>query len=126
MPAAIQGPCDPTRTPSKSRSDRRLALLTSLATAAALLCSPAAAAQAEFFPPESGRKMSESPNIVLITGDHLRWDHIAANGNAAIITPSMDRLAREGTTFRASFTVGVACAPNRASLMTAAIRMRTE
>ena len=74
--------------------------------------------QAEFFPPDSRITMSDSPNIVLITGDHLRWDHVSANGNEAIITPNMDRLATEGMTFRSHFTVGVACAPNRASLMT--------
>ena len=62
--------------------------------------------------------MADFPNIILITGDHLRWDHVAANGNEAIITPHMDRLASEGTTFLSHFTVGVACAPNRASLMT--------
>ena len=77
-----------------------------------------ARAQAEFFPPDPGINMDDFPNIVLITGDHLRWDHVAANGNDAILTPHMDRLAREGVTFRAHFTVGVACAPNRASLMT--------
>ena len=76
------------------------------------------AAQAEFFPPEPGISTSEFPNIVLITGDHLRWDHVAANGNDAIVTPNMDRLAHEGVTFRSHFTVGQACAPNRASLMT--------
>ncbi|MCY4597988.1 MAG: sulfatase-like hydrolase/transferase [Bryobacterales bacterium] len=77
-----------------------------------------ASGQAEFFPPDPGIKMADFPNIILITGDHLRWDHVAANGNEAIITPNMDRLAREGTTFLSHFTVGVACAPNRASLMT--------
>ncbi len=74
--------------------------------------------QAEFFPPDPRISMEEFPNIVLITGDHLRWDHVAANGNDKIVTPSMDRLAHEGVTFRSHFTVGVACAPNRASLMT--------
>ncbi len=58
------------------------------------------------------------PNIVLITGDHLRRDHVAANGNPAIITPHMDRLARGGVSFRLCTTVGVACAPNRSSLFT--------
>ena len=84
----------------------------------ACLFPQSAIAQAEFFPPDPGIKMDEFPNIVLITGDHLRWDHVAANGNDAIVTPRMDRLASEGVTFRAHFTVGVACAPNRASLMT--------
>ena len=75
-------------------------------------------AQAEFFPPEPSPRMDDFPNVILITGDHLRWDHVAANGNESIITPFMDRLVNEGTTFLSHFTVGVACAPNRASLMT--------
>lgn len=55
---------------------------------------------------------------MLITGDHLRWDHVTANGNDSIVARDMDRLVREGTTFLACLTVGVACSPNRASLMT--------
>jgi len=74
--------------------------------------------QAEYFPPENLPSVDDFPNIVLITGDHLRWDHVAANGNPALVTPHMDRLVREGVTFRSAFTVGVACTPNRASLMT--------
>lgn len=84
----------------------------------AVLAPSDALAQAEFFPPEPGISMGEFPNVVLITGDHLRWDNIAANGNPAIITPHMDRLVREGVTFNHHYTVGMACAPNRASLMT--------
>ena len=72
--------------------------------------------QAEYFPPEN--PPSHLPNVVLITGDHLRWDHVAANGNPAILTPHMDSLAGQGVSFTAFFTVGVACTPNRASLMT--------
>ncbi len=71
--------------------------------------------QAEYSKPES---YPATPNVILITGDHLRWDHVAANGNDALITPNLDELIRGGTTFRAAFTVGVACTPNRASLMT--------
>ena len=88
------------------------------ATLVALASPFDAAAQAEFFPPDPGIRMSDYPNVVLITGDHLRWDHVAANGNDAIITPRMDDLVRAGSTFRSHFTVGVACSPNRASLMT--------
>jgi arylsulfatase len=58
------------------------------------------------------------PNIVLITADHLRWNHVAANGNPAIQTPHLDSVAREGVSFTLCTTVGVACAPNRASLFT--------
>ena len=81
----------------------------------ALLFASAARPQAEYFPPKSP---PSTPNVILITGDHLRWDHIAANGNEAMLTPNLDGLIRGGTTFRAAFTVGVACTPNRASLMT--------
>ena len=108
--------------PDRFNPERRRILL-QWGAVAALLGSAAiapndASAQAEFFPPDPGIRMADFPNIILITGDHLRWDHVAANGNEAIITPNMDRLAREGTTFLSHFTVGVACAPNRASLMT--------
>lgn len=101
-----------------SRSTRDFLRLAATVTLAALFLPSQASAQAEFFPPSPGITVDEYPNIVLITGDHLRWDHIAANGNDAIITPRMDQLIREGTTFRYHFTVGVACMPNRASLMT--------
>lgn len=58
------------------------------------------------------------PNIVLITTDHMRVDNIAANGAPHMVTPAMDRLAGRGVTFTTCNTVGVACAPNRASLFT--------
>ena len=90
---------------------RSLPLLAVLAA----LGAPAAFPQAEYFKPDS---YPSTPNVILITGDHLRWDHVAANGNEALITPNLDELIRGGTTFRAAFTVGVACTPNRASLMT--------
>ena len=98
---------------------RRIAHVTLYAMRiAALLLTLAVSAfpQAEYFPPQN--PPSNLPNIVLITGDHMRWDHIAANGNPAMITPFMDELANTGSTFRSCFTVGVACTPNRASLMT--------
>ncbi len=98
------------------RSSGHVAALLTLASS--LLLPARTAAQAEFFPPDPVASMEELPNIVLVTGDHLRWDHVAANGNEAIITPNMDHLVRNGVTFRSHFTVGVACAPNRASLMT--------
>lgn len=103
------------------RASRRrgASLAFALAAAALVALLPAQAdGQAEFFPPSPGISVDEYPNVVLITGDHLRWDNIAANGNDAIITPEMDQLVREGTTFLYHFTVGVACMPNRASLMT--------
>ena len=92
------------------------AKIASLLALALALVPPPLPGQAEYFPapePPPG-----APNIILITGDHLRWDHVAANGNPALITPHMDALVEAGVTFRHAYTVGVACTPNRASLMT--------
>lgn len=103
---------------SRTQCAPRFWLRSVRAAAATVGLASVAFPQAEYFPPEPGMRMRDFPHIVLITGDHLRWDHVAANGNDAIITPHMDRLVAGGTTFRACFTVGVACSPNRASLMT--------
>lgn len=58
------------------------------------------------------------PNILLITTDQQRWDAVAANGNAAIRTPQLDRLAASGLRFTNSFCAGAACQPSRASILT--------
>lgn len=68
--------------------------------------------------PQGAGGGSRRPNIVLVTTDHMRVDNIAANGAGHMVTPVMDSLTRRGTTFTMCNTVGVACAPNRASLMT--------
>ena len=60
----------------------------------------------------------DRPNILLITAEHIRVDNIAENGSAWMQTPNLDRLAREGANFTGAYIVGVACAPNRASLFT--------
>src|SRR4051812_45078338 len=58
------------------------------------------------------------PNLVVVLSDDHRWDALGAAGNPAVITPVMDRMAREGVYFRQA-TVSVSqCHPVRASLLT--------
>lgn len=58
------------------------------------------------------------PNLIVVLSDDHRWDALGAAGNPAIITPTMDRLARDGVYFRQA-TVSVSqCHPIRASLLT--------
>jgi uncharacterized sulfatase len=58
------------------------------------------------------------PNVVfLYTDDQARWA-LGAYGNREIRTPNLDRLAREGATFRNAFTVTPVCSPSRAGLFT--------
>ncbi len=58
------------------------------------------------------------PNILLLMTDQHRGDCLGANGNPAIITPHLDRIAREGACFRRAYSCVPSCTPARASLLT--------
>lgn len=58
------------------------------------------------------------PNILLLYTDQQRWDALAANGNAHIQTPNLDRLAYEGLNFDHCFVQNPVCMPSRASFLT--------
>jgi arylsulfatase A-like enzyme len=61
---------------------------------------------------------SKKPNIVCIVGEGLRWDELSATGNKLIQTPNLDRIGREGCTFRNAFVVNALCLPSRATMLT--------
>ena len=50
------------------------------------------------------REPAPVPNVVLITIDTLRADHLGVYGAAAIETPAIDALARQGVRFENAFT----------------------
>jgi arylsulfatase A-like enzyme len=58
------------------------------------------------------------PNIVLIVADDLGWGDTGPYGQTKIHTPSLDRMAREGTRFTQFYAGTAVCAPSRSSLMT--------
>jgi arylsulfatase A-like enzyme len=58
------------------------------------------------------------PNIVCIVGEGLRWDELSSTGNKLVQTPNMDRIGREGCTFRNAFVVNALCLPSRATMLT--------
>ena len=51
-----------------------------------------------------GGERNERPDVILITVDTLRADHIGAYGSASTRTPRIDQLAREGTLFTRAVT----------------------
>ncbi|MBE7465262.1 MAG: sulfatase-like hydrolase/transferase [Planctomycetes bacterium] len=57
------------------------------------------------------------PNILLITSDQQHWDTLGVT-NSRIRTPSLDRLAREGTRFGRSYCSNPLCSPSRSSIIT--------
>ena len=62
--------------------------------------------------------MSPRPNIVFVITDQQRFDTIAAAGFDYMLTPNLDRLAREGVLFESMYVTSPSCAPSRASLFT--------
>ncbi|MCK5135882.1 MAG: sulfatase-like hydrolase/transferase [Bacteroidales bacterium] len=56
------------------------------------------------------------PNILFIPVDDLRPD-LGCYGNETIITPHIDRLARQGVTFTRAYCQQAVCNPSRASLL---------
>jgi iduronate 2-sulfatase len=60
---------------------------------------------------------SPLPNILFIPVDDLRPE-MGAYGDTTIITPHMDRLARQGVTFMRAYCQQAVCNPSRASLLT--------
>jgi len=65
------------------------------------------------------------PNVILITIDTLRADHLGCYGYAAIQTPNIDQLARAGTRFTAAYTPVPVTLPAHAALLTGAYPMAT-
>ncbi len=62
---------------------------------------------------------TEKPlNVVLIVADQMRADCVGCYGNDLIRTPNIDRLSREGTTFRWAFAQHPQCLPSRSSFHT--------
>jgi arylsulfatase A len=58
------------------------------------------------------------PNIVLIQADDLGYGDLSSYGQANFRTPSLDRLAAEGTRFTEYYAGSTVCGPSRAALMT--------
>jgi arylsulfatase A-like enzyme len=57
------------------------------------------------------------PNIVVLVGDDLGWRDTEPYGNAAIRTPNIARLAREGLLVRYAFGTSPQCSPSRISML---------
>lgn len=57
-------------------------------------------------------------HVIWMTSDHMRYDHVAANGNPFMITPALDRMVSGGTSFDACYVQNPLCMPSRCSFMT--------
>jgi choline-sulfatase len=62
--------------------------------------------------------LASRPNVVVVTLDTTRADHLSPYGGPLDATPTMARLAREGSTFTRAYTVTPLTIPAHASLHT--------
>jgi len=58
------------------------------------------------------------PNVVFVMTDDHAAHAISAYGSRVNLTPSIDRLAREGMLFRNAFVTNSICTPSRAAILT--------
>lgn len=58
------------------------------------------------------------PNILFITTDQQRADHLGCYGNATVETPNIDSLAERGTRFDQFYVACPICMPNRVAILT--------
>jgi arylsulfatase A-like enzyme len=58
------------------------------------------------------------PNILLITMDTVRWDHVGFSGSVRPTTPFLDSLAAQGTVFEKAWVQAPWTLPSMASIMT--------
>jgi arylsulfatase A-like enzyme len=64
------------------------------------------------------RHPRDVPNILLITVDTLRADHLSTFGYSRLTSPHIDRLARQGVQFDNAYTVVPLTGPSHISIMT--------
>jgi choline-sulfatase len=77
--------------------------------------SGSAAAKAENPAPH---RLTFRPNLLLVTLDTVRFDHLGCYGNKGVETPGLDRLAREGLLVEQAVAVAPLTLPSHASILT--------
>lgn len=64
------------------------------------------------------------PNFILFLTDDQGWADAAFAAHPYLRTPSLDRLAREGTWFRQFYVAATVCSPSRAAFLTGRVPAR--
>ncbi len=67
---------------------------------------------------ESDSNSAHRPNVLLITIDTLRGDHVSSYGYPRQTTPELDRLTREGVLFAQAFSHSERTNPSHVSILT--------
>jgi arylsulfatase A-like enzyme len=71
-------------------------------------------------------RTDDAPNLLLVTLDTLRADHLACYGNRIVQTPVLDALAADGCLFEAAFAQAPTTTPSHCSIMTSTYVTRND
>src|SRR5687768_4881478 len=61
---------------------------------------------------------NRKPNFVFLISDDHSYPDLGCNGNAAVTTPNLDRMAAQGMRFEHCYVSSPQCSPNRSSIFT--------
>jgi arylsulfatase A-like enzyme len=75
--------------------------------------------------PRALQRDADWPDVMIVLTDQQRADAFGAAGAADLLTPVMDRLARQGVLFTRAFAATPQCSPSRAALLTGLYPHRT-
>ncbi|WP_168442073.1 sulfatase family protein [Pontiella desulfatans] len=64
------------------------------------------------------RQAQDRPNIVLVMADDMGWGDVGYHGYDDVMTPNIDRIAKEGVQFTQGYVTASVCGPSRAGLLT--------
>lgn len=65
----------------------------------------------------TGKKDEHKPNLVVVFSDQHSYDMLGSSGNEQIITPNLDRFAKQGVRFTSSYSNSPVCTPFRSMLL---------
>jgi arylsulfatase A-like enzyme len=60
----------------------------------------------------------DKPNVIFIFADDLGWGDLSCYGNDRVKTPSLDKLASQGTIFTQFYVAASVCSPSRTGILT--------
>src|SRR5215471_8451922 len=83
-----------------------------------IFCAAVALGQAAKSPPVEARKSLAHPNVILITIDTLRADHVGCYGAKNVKTPTLDSLAADGVLFERAISQVPLTWPSHAVVLT--------
>lgn len=65
-----------------------------------------------------GAEVGRRPNVIILMPDQMRGEAMSVAGNDQVITPNLDRLARDGVYLPNTIANNPVCCPARATIMT--------